>query len=183
MSSEFVHLHNHSEYSLLDGTCRVSDVIQWTVENSSPAVALTDHGNLFRELEFYTTAQDAGAKPIVGCEVYVVPDVQQNRRKDQTVPYHLTLLAENAVGYCNLLKLVSLGYTEGFQEKLCIDLETLREYRDGIIVLTGCIQGQMPHLLGADRRKEGIQAFKTLIDVVAPRYLYVEVQNHLPPTN
>ena len=178
MSSDFVHLHNHSEYSLLDGACRVSDMIQWAVKNSSPAVALTDHGNLFGALEFYTGAQDAGVKPIVGCEVYVALDVCQYRREDQAAPYHLTLLAENEKGYRNLLKLVSLGYIEGFHEKPCINLEILREYRDGIIVLTGCIHGQVPHLLAVDRQEEAVQAFKTLIDVMTSRYLYVEVQNH-----
>ncbi len=178
-SEEFVHLHNHSEYSLLDGACRISDMIQWAVENSSPAVALTDHGNMFGAFEFYTKAREAGVKPIVGCEVYVAVD-RTNHSKHQSEPYHLTLLAENAKGYRNLLKLVSLGYTEGLHDdKPRIDMEVLREYRDGVIALTGCIQGQVPHLLlCSDRLEEGVQAFATLIDVMTPRNLYVEIQNH-----
>ena len=178
MSSEFVHLHNHSEYSMLDGACRISDMIQWAVENSTPAVALTDHGNMFGAWEFYTKAQEAGVNPIVGCEVYVAPGDRTIRGKDQGSPYHLTLLVENATGYRNLLELVSRGYTEGFYSKPRIDMEILREYREGIIALTGCIQGQVPQLLTSDKREEGIQNFKTLIDVMGPRNLYVEVQNH-----
>ncbi|MCE2401379.1 DNA polymerase III subunit alpha [Candidatus Poribacteria bacterium] len=178
MSSEFVHLHNHSEYSMLDGACRISDMIQWAVENSTPAVALTDHGNMFGAWEFYTKAQEAGVNPIVGCEVYVAPGDRTKRGKDQGSPYHLTLLVENATGYRNLLELVSRGYTEGFYSKPRIDMEILREYHQGIIALTGCIQGQVPQLLTSDKREEGIQNFKTLIDVMGPRNLYVEVQNH-----
>ena len=178
MSTDFVHLHNHSEYSLLDGACRVSEIIQWAIETSLPAVALTDHGNMFGAWEFYTKAREAGVKPIIGCEVYVAPNDRKNRRKAQAEPYHLTLLAENATGYRNLLKLVSLGYMEGFHEKPRIDMELLREHREGIIALTGCIQGQVPHLLAANRQEEAVQVFKTLIDVMTPRYLYVEIQNH-----
>lgn len=178
MSSEFVHLHNHSEYSMLDGACRISDMIQWAVKNSTPAVALTDHGNMFGAWEFYTSAQKAGVNPIVGCEVYVAPGDRKVRGKEQGGPYHLTLLVENATGYQNLLELVSRGYTEGFYSKPRIDMEILREYREGIIALTGCIQGQVPQLLCSDRREEGINNFKTLIDIMGPRNLYVEVQNH-----
>ena len=163
---------------MLDGACRISDMIQWAVENSAPAVALTDHGNMFGAWEFYTKAQEAGVNPIVGCEVYVAPGDRKKRGKDQGSPYHLTLLVENATGYQNLLELVSLGYTEGFYSKPRIDMEILREYREGIIALTGCIQGQVPRLVASDKREEGIQNFKTLIDIMGPRNLYVEVQNH-----
>ncbi|MCG9129946.1 DNA polymerase III subunit alpha [Candidatus Poribacteria bacterium] len=178
MSSEFVHLHNHSEYSMLDGACRISHMIEWAVENSAPAVALTDHGNMFGAWEFYKTAEKAGVNPIVGCEVYVAPGSRLTRGKEQGNPYHLTLLVENSTGYQNLLELVSLGYTEGFYSKPRIDMEKLREHREGIIALTGCIQGQVPQLLSSNKREEGIQNFKTLIDIMGERNLYVEVQNH-----
>ena len=178
MSSEFVHLHNHSEYSMLDGACRISDMIQWAVENSAPAVALTDHGNMFGALEFYTKAKEAGVNPIVGCEVYVAPGDRTKRGKEQGSPYHLTLLVENATGYRNLIELVSIGYTEGFYSKPRIDMDILREKRDGIIALTGCIQGQVPQLLCSDKREEAIENFKQLIDIMGQRNLYVEVQNH-----
>ena len=176
--SEFVHLHNHSEYSMLDGACRIPDMVDWAVENSVPAVALTDHGNMFGAWELYNKATEAGVNPIVGCEVYVAPDSRKTREPEQEGPYHLTLLAEDATGYRNLLELVSLGYTEGFNRKPRIDMEILREYHDGIIALTGCIQGQVPQLLCADRRDEAIQNFKTLMEIMGERNLYVEVQNH-----
>lgn len=178
MFGDFVHLHNHSEYSMLDSTCRISDIIQWTVENSAPAVALTDHGNMFGAWEFYTAAKKAGVNPIVGCEMYVSPGDCRKFGKDQSSPYHLTLLSENATGYRNLMKLVSLGYTEGLCDKPLIDMELLREYREGIIALTGCIHGQVPNLLVMNRRTEAIQCFKTLLDIMGMRHLYVEVQNH-----
>ena len=178
MASEFVHLHNHSEYSMLDGACRIENMIEWAVENSAPAVALTDHGNMFGAWELYSKATKAGVNPIVGCEVYVAPGDRKKRGKEQGSPYHLTLLAEDATGYQNLLKLVSLGYTEGFYSRPRIDMEILREYRDGIIALTGCIQGQVPQLICSSRREEGIQHFKTLMEIMGDRNLYVEVQNH-----
>ena len=178
MATEFVHLHNHSEYSMLDGACRIEDMVNWAVENSAPAVALTDHGNMFGAWELYSKAKKAGVNPIIGCEVYVAPGSRLKRGKEQGSPYHLTLLAEDATGYQNLLKLVSLGYTEGFYSRPRIDMEILREYRDGIIALTGCIQGQVPQLLCSNRREEGIQNFKTLMEIMGKRNLYVEVQNH-----
>ena len=178
MATEFVHLHNHSEYSMLDGACRIEDMVNWAVENSVPAVALTDHGNMFGAWELYEKATKAGVNPIVGCEVYVAPGDRKQRGKGQGGPYHLTLLAEDATGYQNLLKLVSLGYTEGFYSRPRIDMEILREYRDGIIALTGCIQGHVPQLLCSSRREEGIQHFKTLMEIMGERNLYVEVQNH-----
>ena len=177
-SSEFVHLHNHSEYSLLDGACRIPDMVEWAVENSVPAVALTDHGNMFGAWELYNTAMDAGVKPIIGCEVYVAHGSRKTRAQEPGGPYHLTLLAEDATGYQNLLELVSLGYTEGFNRKPRIDMEILREHRDGIIALTGCIHGQVPQLLCADRRDEAVQSLKTLMEIMGERDLYVEIQNH-----
>ena len=176
--SEFVHLHNHSEYSMLDGACRIPDMVDWAVEHSVPAVALTDHGNMFGAWELYNKATEAGVNPIIGCEVYVAQGSRKTREQEQGGPYHLTLLAEDATGYQNLLELVSLGYTEGFNRKPRIDMEILREHRDGIIVLTGCIQGQVPQLLCSNRRDEAVQSFKVLMEIMGKRNLYVEVQNH-----
>ena len=178
MATEFVHLHNHSEYSMLDGACRIEDMVNWAVENSVPAVALTDHGNMFGAWELYDKAKKVGVNPIVGCEVYVAPGKRTERKKEQGGPYHLTLLAEDATGYQNLLKLVSLGYTEGFYSKPRIDMEILREYHHGIIALTGCIQGQVPQLVCSSQRDEGVENFKTLMEIMGQRNLYVEVQNH-----
>ena len=108
---------------MLDGACRIETMIEWAVENSAPAVALTDHGNMFGAWELYSKATKAGVNPIVGCEVYVAPGNRKKRGKEQGSPYHLTLLAEDATGYQNLLKLVSLGYTEGFYSRPRIDME------------------------------------------------------------
>ena len=177
-TSEFVHLHNHSEYSMLDGACRIPDMVDWAVENSVPAVALTDHGNMFGAYELYNKATEAGVNPIIGCEVYVAQEGRKTRGQKHEDPYHLTLLAEDATGYRNLLELVSLGYTEGFNRKPRIDMEILREHRDGIIALTGCIQGQVPQLLCANLRDEAIQNLKMLMDIMGKGNLYVEVQNH-----
>lgn len=176
--SEFVHLHNHSEYSLLDGACRIEDMVDWAVKNSAPAVALTDHGNLFGAWEFYKAAKDKGVNPIVGCEVYVAPGDRRTRGKEQGSPYHLTLLSENATGYKNLMQLVSLGYTEGFYSKPRIDMEILREYHEGIIALTGCIQGFVPALLADNQRDAAVKNFLLLSDILGKDNLYVEVQNH-----
>ena len=176
--SEFVHLHNHSEYSMLDGACRIPDMVDWAVENSVPAVALTDHGNMFGAWELYNKATEAGVNPIIGCEVYVAQGSRKTRKQEQGDPYHLTLLAEDATGYQNLLELVSLGYTEGFNRKPRIDMEILREHRDGIIALTGCIQGQVPQLLCANQRDEAVQNFKVLMEIMGEHNLYVELQNH-----
>ena len=177
-TSEFVHLHNHSEYSMLDGACRISDMVDWAVENGVPAVALTDHGNMFGAYELYNKATEAGINPIIGCEVYVAQGSQKTSEKEHGEPYHLTLLAEDVIGYRNLLELVSLGYTEGFDHKPRIDMNILREHHDGIIALTGCIQGQVPQLLCANRRDEAIQNFKTLMEIMGKGNLYVELQNH-----
>ncbi|HEX29968.1 TPA: PHP domain-containing protein, partial [Candidatus Poribacteria bacterium] len=119
-SSDFVPLHVHSEYSLLDGACRIKDMIGWAVENDSPAMAITDHGNMFGVIEFYLKAKEAGIKPIIGCEVYMAPrsrferGEKGSRNSQKESSYHLILLAENLRGYKNLLKLVSMGYIEGF---------------------------------------------------------------------
>ena len=163
---------------MLDGACRIPDMVDWAVENSVPAVALTDHGNMFGAWELYNKATAAGVNPIIGCEVYVAHGSRKMRGQEQGEPYHLTLLAEDVTGYQNLLELVSLGYTEGFNSRPRIDMEILREHRDGIIALTGCIQGQVPQLLCANRRDEAIQSFKTLMEITGKGNLYVEVQNH-----
>ena len=174
---EFVHLHNHSDGSLLDGACKIEDMVDWAVQNSSPGVGLTDHGNLFCAWDFMTKAREKGVNPIVGCEVYVAPGSRKTRGKEQGSPYHLTLLAENATGYKNLLKMVSVGYTEGFYSKPRIDMEILRDHNEGIIGLTGCVAGFVPKAISTSKEK-GIENFKQLIDVLGKDNLYAEVQNH-----
>ena len=175
---KFVHLHNHSEYSLLDGACRIPDMVQWAIENSSPAVALTDHGNMFGAWEFYNTAKAAGVNPIVGCEVYVETENAITEGNYQGSLSHLTLLAEDVVGYHNLLELTSLGYTQGFHRKPRINLEMLREHHGGIIALTGCINGIVPKLICSNQRDEAVRNLLQLKDIMGEDNLFVEIQNH-----
>jgi DNA polymerase-3 subunit alpha len=133
----FVHLHVHSEYSILDGACRIPALVDKAARLEMPAVALTDHGSLAGAVELHREASKAGVKPLVGCEVYVADD-----RRAQTKGYaHLTLLAESNEGYANLIKLCSLGYLEGYYYKPRVDYELLERYADGLICLSGCMAG------------------------------------------
>ncbi|SJZ32197.1 DNA polymerase III subunit alpha [Selenihalanaerobacter shriftii] len=142
--ANFVHLHVHTEYSLLDGAARIEELVQKAVDYGMPALAITDHGCMYGAIEFYKAAKDAGIKPIIGSEVYVAPRSRFNRepKKDDN-PYHLVLLAKNNQGYRNLLKLTSLGYLEGFYYKPRVDQELLQKYSDGLICLSGCLAGKV----------------------------------------
>ena len=162
---------------MLDGACRIDQMVDWAVENSSPGIALTDHGNMFGALEFYQKSKKSGVNPIIGCEVYVAPQDRRVRDKSQSSAFHLTLLAENSLGYHNLLKLVSLGYTEGFYYNPRIDMEILSAYSEGIIALTGCIAGFVPKLISS-QKEQALTNFKQLKDVMGENNLFVEVQNH-----
>ncbi len=137
----FAHLHIHTEYSLLDGACRITDLVETCKRLGMPSVAITDHGNLFGAIEFYTAARAAGIKPIIGCEVYMAPGDRRDREKriGEEGAYHLLLLAQDLTGYRNLLKLASIGYLEGFDYKPRIDKETLREFSDGLICTSTCL--------------------------------------------
>ena len=139
MAKNFVHLHVHSEYSLLDGACRIPDIVSTAAEFGMPAVALTDHGVLYGAMEFYFEAKSKGIKPILGCEMYVAP--RGHRDRSARDEYHLTVLAQDARGYRNLMKLVSAGFTDGYYYKPRVDLDLLAQYSDGLIVLSGCLGG------------------------------------------
>ena len=131
---EFVHLHLHSEYSLLDGACRIKELVLRVKELGQKAVAVTDHGNMFAAVEFYNECLAQGIKPIIGCEVYVAPRTRFDKlAKIDSSPYHLVLLCENNEGYQNLIKLVSAAYTEGFYSKPRVDVELLEKYHNGLI--------------------------------------------------
>src|SRR5512140_2712902 len=141
MTSQFVHLHVHSEYSLLDGACRVPALVQRAKELGMPAVAVTDHGSLAGTIQFYTAATKAGVKPIIGLELYVVND--RNARGGVKERFaHLTLLARDETGYRNLVKLSTRAYLEGYYYKPRADWELLGEYCGGLICLTGCMSGR-----------------------------------------
>ena len=143
----FVHLHGHSTYSLLDGACRVGNLARRTAEAGMPAVALTDHGNLFGAVDFYRACKKEGVKPILGMEAFVAPQGPDNlgrhgRERNPVAAYHLTLLAKNKTGWQNLIKLSSAAYMEGFYYSPRIDRELLEKYGDGLICLSGCMSSE-----------------------------------------
>src|SRR5947207_435653 len=142
--SDFVHLHLHTEYSLLDGACRIDELVDQAARLNMPALAVTEHGNMFSSIIFYDIARKKGVKPILGCEVYVAPG---DRRVKSGTPgetaNHLVLLAETNEGYRNLIKLVSSGYTEGFYYKPRIDKELLAQHSKGLIGLSSCLKGEV----------------------------------------
>ncbi len=174
----FVHLHVHSQYSLLDGACRISDLAARARETGMPAMALTDHGNLFGAIPFYRAMQAQGVKPILGMEAYVAPGSRHDRSKQEgTAAHHLVLLARNLTGYRNLIKLTSIGYLEGFYYKPRIDLQVLREHSEGLIGLSGCLQGQLSRLARADRMADAERAAKQYAEIFDGRF-YIELQNH-----
>ena len=142
----FVHLHNHSDYSLLDGAAPIAGLIKKAKEFGMQHLALTDHGNMFGSLRFYMACKDAGINPIVGCEVYISPESRHNRDKDFKY-YHMILIAKNTTGYQNLMKLVSIAYVEGFYFRPRIDDEILQKYSEGLICTAACIAGEIPQLI------------------------------------
>ncbi|HID15500.1 MAG TPA: PHP domain-containing protein, partial [Candidatus Atribacteria bacterium] len=147
-SSDFVHLHNHTEYSLLDGSCRISDLIEKTVEYGMDAVAITDHGVMYGVIEFYDKAKKAGIKPLIGIETYVAPEsLYKKEPKAKVKSYHLTLIAKNKKGYQNLLALSSVAQIDGFYYKPRIDKNLLTKHHEGLIILSGCLKGEIPQLL------------------------------------
>src|SRR5256886_9284778 len=154
----FVHLHLHTEYSLLDGAIRMKELMKKAVEFKMPAVAITDHGNLFGAIEFYQEAQRAGVKPIIGCEAYIAPGSHKDRpasRRDAA--YHITLLAENETGYHNLVKLVTAGHLDGFHYAPRIDKEMLAARSAGLIGLRGCLSREINNAIQANNIEKAKQ--------------------------
>src|SRR5216117_1964097 len=179
--SEFVHLHVHSEYSLLDGAAQLEKLVQRAKDLRFPAIALTDHGNLFGAIDFYLAAQKAGVKPIVGCELYVAPG-SRRERGSQDGGYeganHLTVLVRNRAGYRNLVKLVSKAYLEGFYYKPRVDRELLAQHADGIVVLSGCLNSEVSRLLGQGETQKAKEIAGWYQEVVGRDYYFMEVQSH-----
>jgi DNA polymerase-3 subunit alpha len=180
-ATDFVHLHLHSEYSLLDGACRFDALAARVAELGMPAVACTDHGNLFGVVPFYDACRKAGVKPIIGAELYITPGSRQSRGVEggrRPSANHILILAENAEGYTNLCKLSSIGYLEGFYGKPRIDFETLAAHAKGIIVTTGCLKGLVPESIAQDDLKNAREYLGRFRDIVGPENLYVEVMDH-----
>jgi DNA polymerase-3 subunit alpha len=177
----FVHLHNHSDYSLLDGACRLDRLIDRVQRLGMPAVALTDHGNLFGAVEFYGAATAAGVKPIVGCEVYVAHGArgEKSRGPDGKGAYdHLVLLARNREGYRNLMRLSSLGFTEGFHYKPRVDKELLAKHAEGLLCLSACLRGEVPQLIVAGNLEGAKAAAGWYRDLYGADHYFFEVQDH-----
>ena len=169
----FVHLHVHSEYSILDGACRVPELAARAAELEMPAVALTDHGSLAGSVQLYKETKKHGVKPVFGCEVYVADD-----RKAQQKGYaHLTLLAKDNVGYGNLIKLSSLGFLEGYYYKPRVDWELLSAHSDGLIALSGCLSGRVSKALEENRAADAASELDRLAQVFGRDNVYVELQN------
>ncbi|MFQ5706061.1 MAG: DNA polymerase III subunit alpha [bacterium] len=178
--SQFIHLHNHSHYSLLDGACKVDDLVAAAVENGMPALALTDHGNMFGAIEFFKKAKKAGIKPIIGVEAYVAPGSRKERKSSRGISdtsYHLVLLAKNLEGYRNLMRLVSIGYLEGFYYRPRVDKEVLAKYHEGLIALSACLKGEVASQLlkkGFQEAKESALEYREIFG----DDFYLEIQNH-----
>jgi DNA polymerase-3 subunit alpha len=169
----FVHLHVHSEYSILDGACRIPDLAKRAAGLEMPAVSLTDHGSLAGAVDLYKAARDEGVKPILGCEVYVTDD----RNAQQKGQAHLTLLAETNEGYANLIKLSSLGYLEGYYYKPRVDWELLERHGSGLIALSGCLSGRVCKALEENRGTDAEAELDRLEQVFGRDQIYVELQN------
>lgn len=173
----FVHLHLHTEYSLLDGACRLEALCRAAKEQGQTAVAITDHGVMYGAVDFYKIAKKQGIKPIIGCEVYVAPKSRFDRNKDDRYN-HLVLLCENETGYKNLIKMVSLSFTEGFYSKPRVDKELLKEYHEGLIATSACLAGEVSASLMANDYNKAKSAAIWFRDVFGEGNFYLELQDH-----
>jgi DNA polymerase-3 subunit alpha len=181
MSESFVHLHVHTEFSLLDGMIRTKDLAGRAAELGMPAVAMTDHGNLYGAIEFYQNCRKAGVKPILGCEIYLAPGGMSEKKEiaGRKRATHMTLLAETNEGWNNLSKLVSRGHLEGlYHGKPRVDRDVLREHAEGIICLTGCISGPVNEWLLAGDEEKARETTAEIVDIFGRENTYVEIHNH-----
>lgn len=178
-ADEFVNLHVHSEYSLLDGACRIKELIQRCKELGQTAVAVTDHGNMYGAVEFWNEAKKYDIKPIIGSEVYVAPRSRFDKEpKLDSSPFHLILLCENNIGYRNLVKLVSLAGIEGFYHKPRVDVELLKKYHGGLICLSACLAGEIPRHLINGRYDAAKRAALEYLEIFGNGNYFIEIQNH-----
>ena len=180
--SNFVHLHIHTQYSLLDGACLIPNLLQITEKEKMPAIAITDHGNMFGAIEFYQQAFSYGIKPIIGSELYVAPEsrFEKSAHGIQEASFHLILLAKDYEGYRNLMKLITIGYLEGFYYRPRIDKDVLKEHAKGLVCLSACLKGEIPHLINneqIEQAKNTAVFFKELFG----KDFYLELQDNLIP--
>ena len=175
----FVHLHVHTEYSLLDGACRIGGLVKRAAELGQEAVAITDHGVMYGVIDFYRAAKAAGVKPIIGCEVYVAPRKMSDRVHGvDNEAYHLVLLCENETGYRNLSYMVSMAFLHGFYNRPRVDLDLLRQHSEGLIALSACLAGSIPRKLMQEDYEGAKQEALTLSEIFGPGNFYLELQDH-----
>ena len=178
MRTPFVHLHTHSHYSLLDGLSKPEDLIAAAKKDGAPALAVTDHGNMYGAIEFYAAAKKAGIKPIIGVEAYVA-----NRTRFDKEPnldnrrYHMILLAKNLAGYKNLIKMVTASYLEGYYYKPRMDKDLLREHSEGIIALSGCFGSELSRALRSKDREKAIGIIREYQDIFGKENYFLEIQH------
>ena len=177
----FAHLHVHTEYSLLDGACRITDLVARAKEMGQTGIAITDHGVMYGAVSFYKAAKKVGIHPVIGCEVYVAPRTRFDMEyKEDSARFHLVLLCKDQMGYQNLCHMVSLSFTEGFYQKPRVDIDLLREHSAGIIALSGCVSGEIPQLILAGQHDAALKKAEALRDIFTDGF-YLELQNHNLP--
>lgn len=176
----FTHLHVHTEYSLLDGSSKIKEIVARAKELGMDSLAITDHGVMYGVIDFYRAARDVGINPILGCEVYVAPNSRFDREAGRSEEryHHLVLLAENNIGYSNLIKIVSRGFTEGFYYKPRVDYEILEQYHEGIIALSACLAGIVATKLRGGLYEEAKKEALRLLDIFGDDHFYLELQDH-----
>lgn len=178
MNRPYTHLHVHTEYSLLDGSAKIKELVAKTKELGMDAIAMTDHGVMYGAIDFYKAAKDAGIKPIIGCEVYVSPRSRFDKEKQDLRYNHLVLLAKNNEGYQNLIKMVSQGFIEGFYRKPRIDIDLLKEHHEGLIALGACLAGPVSRPLLEDNYEKAKEAALLYEEVMGKDHFYLELQDH-----
>lgn len=178
MDAGFVHLHLHTEYSLLDGATRIPELVQAIARYGMPAVAISDHGAMYGAIEFYNACQNAGIKPIIGCELYLCARPISERTKQNQTNYHLLLLAKDEIGYRNLLKLTTIAHLEGFYYKPRVDKTILRQHAEGLIATSSCLAGEIPDALLKGDYERARQLTQEYLDIFGRDNFYIELQDH-----
>ncbi|MBD3414064.1 MAG: DNA polymerase III subunit alpha [Candidatus Aminicenantes bacterium] len=180
MKSQFIHLHNHTEFSILDGAVKIESLIQRAKEFNMDAVAITDHGNIFGAVSFFNSARKAGVKPILGCEMYVAPKGRKHKKPSPNVPnhHHLVLLVQNEIGYRNLCELITLSYLEGFYYRPRIDKDLLSKHKEGLIGLSACLKGEINEYLAQDLDHEAEQTAIEYRTIFGDGNFFLEIQDH-----
>ena len=178
MEAGFVHLHLHTEFSLLDGATRIKELVKRVADFGMPAVAISDHGVLYGAIDFYNACQAAGVKPIIGCEVYLAPRSIKDKTKQDQTSYHLLLLAKDEVGYKNLIRLSTIANLEGFYYKPRVDKQILREHAQGLIATSSCLAGEIPDALLKDDYERARRLLEEYLDIFGRENFYIELQDH-----